>query len=287
MEAVNFTHRKGEEKMSKEKIYAGVDVGSLGTKALLLRGDTIISHGLIRTGIDTEENGRNVLKVALDNAGLKWEDLDYIVATGYGRISAPYANRTVTEITCHAKGAHYLHPETRTIIDMGGQDCKAIRLDEDGNVNDFAMNDKCAAGTGRFLEVMAATFKVGLEELGPMALRAKEVLPVSSTCTVFAESETVSLLARGENPDNIIKGIHHAIANRVAGMFSRVGVGGDVFFSGGVAKNVGMKAALEEVLNATIVDPEYDPQLVGALGAAVLAKTYASREAKNGANNRS
>jgi predicted CoA-substrate-specific enzyme activase len=273
--------------MSKEKIYAGVDVGSLGTKALLLRGDTIISHGLIRTGIDTEENGRNVLKVALDNAGLQWEDLDYIVATGYGRISAPYANRTVTEITCHGKGAHFLHPKTRTIIDMGGQDCKAIRLDEDGNVNDFAMNDKCAAGTGRFLEVMAATFKVGLEELGPMALRAKEILPVSSTCTVFAESETVSLLARGENPDSIIKGIHHAIANRVAGMFSRVGVESDVFFSGGVAKNVGMKAALEEVLNARIVDPEYDPQLVGALGAAVLAKTYATREANNGANNRS
>jgi predicted CoA-substrate-specific enzyme activase len=273
--------------MSKEKIYAGVDVGSLGTKAILLRGDTIISHGLIRTGIDTEENGRNVLKVALDNAGLTADDIDYTVATGYGRISAPYANRTVTEITCHAKGAHFLHPATRTIVDMGGQDCKAIRLDDDGNVNDFAMNDKCAAGTGRFLEVMAATFKVGLEELGPMSLRAKEVLPVSSTCTVFAESETVSLLARGENPDSIIKGIHHAIANRVAGMFSRVGIEGDVFFSGGVAKNVGMKTALEEVLKAKIVDPEYDPQLVGALGAAVLAKSYATREAKNGANNRS
>ncbi len=273
--------------MSKEKVYAGVDVGSLGTKALLLRGDTIVGHALIRTGIDTEENGRSVLKIALDNAGVTWDDLSYIVATGYGRISAPYANRTVTEITCHAKGAHYLHPKTRTIIDMGGQDCKAIRLDEEGNVNDFAMNDKCAAGTGRFLEVMAATFKVGLEELGPMALRAREVLPVSSTCTVFAESETVSLLARGENPDNIIKGIHHAIANRVAGMFSRVGVESDVFFSGGVAKNVGMKVALEEVLKARIVEPEYDPQLVGALGAAVLAKNYAAREAQNGTVNRS
>ena len=265
--------------MSQEKVYAGVDVGSLGTKAILLRGNEIIGHSLIRTGIDTEENGRLALGKALESAQLTAEDVSYTVATGYGRISAPYANKTVTEITCHAKGANYLHPTTRTIIDMGGQDCKAIRLDEDGNVTDFAMNDKCAAGTGRFLEVMSNVFKVELDALGPLSLKATEILPVSSTCTVFAESETVSLLARGEKPENIIKGIHHAIANRVAGMFSRVGVEGDVFFSGGVAKNVGMKRALEEVLNAKIVEPEYDPQLVGALGAAVLAQNFGSREA--------
>lgn len=257
--------------------FAGVDVGSLTTKSVIISNGSILGFGLIPTGINTEENGLLALQKALDSANLSRNDLKYIVATGYGRISAPYANKTVTEITCHAKGAHYLHPSTRTIIDMGGQDCKAIRLDKDGNVVDFAMNDKCAAGTGRFLEVMANVFKVKLNDLGPLALSAKETVPMSSTCTVFAESETVSLLARGEKPENILKGIHHAIANRVSGMFSRVGVESDVFFSGGVAKNVGMKAALEEVLKAKIVAPEYDPQLVGALGAAVLAKGYGSR----------
>ncbi len=258
--------------MSETVAFAGVDVGSLGTKTVIMSEGKIVGSSIIRTGINTEENGLHGLNTALENAGLQREDLKYIVGTGYGRISAPYANKTVTEITCHAKGAHYLHPDTRTIIDMGGQDCKAIRLDEDGNVTDFAMNDKCAAGTGRFLEVMANVFKVSLEELGPLSLKATTVLPVSSTCTVFAESETVSLLARGEKPENIIVGIHHAIANRVGGMFSRVGIASDVFFSGGVAKNVGMRKALEETLNVTIVQPENDPQLVGAIGAAVIAQ---------------
>lgn len=263
--------------MSNVTAFAGVDVGSLGTKTVILVDGEIAGSSILRTGIHSEENGINGLSSALENAGLQRSDLKYIVATGYGRISAPYADKNVTEITCHAKGAHYLHPQTRTIIDMGGQDCKAIRLDEDGNVNDFAMNDKCAAGTGRFLEVMANVFKVPLEELGPLSLKATTVLPVSSTCTVFAESETVSLLARGEKPENIIVGIHHAIANRVGGMFSRVGIASDVFFSGGVAKNVGMRKALEEALNVKIVEPRKDPQLVGAIGAAVLAQNFWKR----------
>ncbi len=258
--------------MSNATAFAGVDVGSLGTKTVILVDGEIAGFSILRTGLNTEENGLNGLQTALAAAGLQREDLQYIVATGYGRISAPYANKTVTEITCHAKGAHFLHPQTRTIIDMGGQDCKAIRLDEGGNVTDFAMNDKCAAGTGRFLEVMANVFKVTLDELGPLSLQATEVLPVSSTCTVFAESETVSLLARGEKPENIIVGIHHAIANRVGGMFSRVGVESDVFFSGGVAKNTGMRKALEEALKVKIANPEKDPQLVGAIGAAVIAQ---------------
>lgn len=265
------------KKSNNQPAFAGVDVGSLTTKSVIVSNGSILGYSLIPTGINTEENGLLALQKALDNAKLTRDDLKYIVATGYGRISAPYADKTVTEITCHGRGAHYLHPTTRTIIDMGGQDCKAIRLDEKGNVVDFAMNDKCAAGTGRFLEVMANVFKVKLDDLGPMALNAKEIVPMSSTCTVFAESETISLLARGEKPENIIKGIHHAIANRISGMFSRVGIENDVFFSGGVAKNVGMKAALEEVLKAKIVAPEYDPQLVGALGAAVLAKSYGSK----------
>ena len=257
--------------------YAGVDVGSLTAKAVILNG-SVIGLGLIPTGINAVENGEKALEIALKNANLSREDLDFVVATGYGRISAPYADKTVTEITCHAQGAHFLHPAVRTIVDMGGQDCKAIRLDEHGAVIDFAMNDKCAAGTGRFFEVMAKVFNTPLEELGPLSLTVDEILPMSSTCTVFVESETVSLLARGESPAKIIRGIHYAIANRISGMFSRVGVESDVLFTGGVAKNPGMKKALEDVLKSKIIVTEFDPQLNGALGAAVIARNNKSRK---------
>jgi len=264
---------------NNDHAFAGVDIGSLAAKSIVVSNGSIVGQSLIRTSINTEESGLIALHKAIDSAKLSQKDLEFIVATGYGRVSAPYANKTITEITCHGRGAYYLHPNTRTIIDMGGQDCKAIRLDKDGTVIDFVMNDKCAAGTGRFLEVMANVFKVKLEDLGPLALSAKEIVPMSSTCTVFAESETISLLARGEKPENIIKGLHYAISNRVAGMLSRIGIENDVFFSGGVAKNVGMKAALEEVLEAKIVAPNFDPQLVGALGAAILAQDYSLKEA--------
>ncbi len=264
---------------SNASAFAGVDIGSLAAKSIVISNGKTVGKSIIPTGINPEESGLNTLHKAIEAANLSEKDLKYIVATGYGRVSAPYANRTITEITCHGKGAYYLHPNTRTIIDMGGQDCKAIHLDSDGSIIDFVMNDKCAAGTGRFLEVMANVFKVKLENLGPLALEAKEVVPMSSTCTVFAESETISLLARGEKPANIIKGLHYAISNRIAGMLSRIGVESDVFFSGGVAKNVGMKFALEDVLQAKIVAPEFDPQLVGALGAAVFAQEYGSLEA--------
>jgi predicted CoA-substrate-specific enzyme activase len=261
-----------------KKFFAGVDVGSLAAKAVILQDGEIFATGLVPSGVNSVESGLNALSLALDTAGLKKEDLTYIVGTGYGRVSAPYANKAVTEITCHAKGTNYLHPTVRTIIDMGGQDCKAIRIDQDGSVIDFAMNDKCAAGTGRFLEVMAGVFKVKLEDLGAIALAATDTVPMSSTCTVFAESETISLVARGEKPENILSGIHHSIANRIAGLFSRVGIESDVFFSGGVAKNVGMKNAIEEALRVTIVKPEIDPQLIGALGAAVIARNFAKKE---------
>jgi predicted CoA-substrate-specific enzyme activase len=258
--------------MSNVTVFAGVDVGSLGTKTVIFADGEIAGSSVLRTGIHAAENGLEGIEKALDNASLKREDIKYIVGTGYGRVSAPYADKTITEITCHAKGANYLHPGTRTVIDMGGQDCKAIRVDEYGNVIDFAMNDKCAAGTGRFLEVMANVFKVDISELGELALKATQILPVSSTCTVFAESETISLLARGEKPENIIIGVHHAIANRISGMFARVGIESDVFFSGGVAKNIGMIKAIEEVMNVKLARQDTDPQLVGAIGAAVFAQ---------------
>jgi (R)-2-hydroxyacyl-CoA dehydratese activating ATPase len=260
------------KKHKSTAVFAGVDVGSLATKSVVLVDGKIAGQSMVPTGPNSERNGLIALENALENAGLTRDELTFTVATGYGRISATYANKTVTEITCHAKGAYHLHPTTKTIIDIGGQDCKAIKLDADGNVSDFAMNDKCAAGTGRFLEVISTVLKVKLEDLGPLSLQATKVVPISSTCAVFAESETVSLLARGETTENIVKGIHYAIANRIAGMSARIGVETDVLFSGGVAKNAGMRAALAEVLKVKINVPEFDPQLVGALGAALIAQ---------------
>jgi predicted CoA-substrate-specific enzyme activase len=267
--------------MSDDKrIYAGVDVGSLASKSVILQGNKIIGWGLIPSGIRSEENGLNALAEAVKDAGVKREDITAIVATGYGRVSASYADKNVTEITCHAKGTNFLYPNARTIIDMGGQDCKAIRIEKDGSVADFAMNDKCAAGTGRFLEVMAGVFKVHLEDLGDLALKATARVPMSSTCTVFVESETISLVARGEKSEDILAGIHYAIANRVTGLFSRVGIETDVFFSGGVAKNKGMRKALEETMKVKIIEPTFDPQLTGALGAAVIAQTVGKKKEK-------
>ncbi len=252
---------------------AGVDIGSQTAKVVILTDGKVTGTSLIPTGIYSEKTGLEALAKALQAANLSKNDLQYIVATGYGRISAPYANKTLTEIACHAKGAHTLYPTTHTVLDMGGQDCKAIRVDDDGHVVDFAMNDKCAAGTGKFLDVLARVFGISLDELGPLSLTATQPCPISSTCIVFAESEVISLLARGEKPENIIGGIHHAIANRIFGLFGRTGFEDDIFFSGGVAKNVGMKKEIEKVFEKKIISSNgFDPQLIGAYGAAVIAK---------------
>jgi predicted CoA-substrate-specific enzyme activase len=275
-----FRLLEGVEMAAKIKgTFAGVDVGSLASKSIVLRDGEIIGHSIIPSGLNSEESGLNALAAALKVAGIERGQLDKIISTGYGRISATYATKTVTEITCHAKGANFLYPSVRTIVDMGGQDCKAIRVDEDGHVEDFAMNDKCAAGTGRFFEVMSGVFKVPLAELGELSLKSDQKAAISSTCTVFAESETISLLARGVKPENIQAGIHYSIANRIAGLFARVGIVSDVYFSGGVAKNKGMKKAIEDVLSVNIIEPnKLDPQLTGALGAAVLAQALGARK---------
>jgi predicted CoA-substrate-specific enzyme activase len=262
------------EQTGTKRVFAGVDVGSLTAKAVIIKENQIVGRALIPSGIYSEASGVEVLRQALENAGLSEADLSYTVATGYGRISAPYADKKVTEIMCHAAGAYFLEPGVRTIVDMGGQDCKALRLNEAGKLIDFALNDKCAAGTGRFLEVMAKVFGVSLEELGPLSLKATSKVAMSSTCTVFAESEVISLLARGEAPENIINGIHHAIAQRIAGMFARVGIEDRFFFSGGVSKNIGQRKAIEEALGITLV-VHPDSQLVGAIGAAVLGQKEA------------
>lgn len=272
-----MTNQQGDQTRA---VFVGVDVGSQSAKAVVLVDNEIVGHALIPTGPKPEESGHEVYAKALAAAGLSPADSTYVVATGYGRVAAPWANATVTEITCHATGATFINPGTRTIIDIGGQDCKVIGLDEQGHIVDFALNDKCAAGTGRFMELMSRLLGIPLDELGPVSLTADEQIAISSTCIVFAESEVISLLARGEKPQNIIAAVHNAVARRIAGLLQRVGLEQDFLFSGGGAKNTGLVAALQEVLGADFAwVPDRDPQLLGALGAAVLASRRTGAQA--------
>lgn len=262
-------------------MYAGVDIGSLVTKAVILRNDNIISHSIIDSRSDPEEAAKRSLEDALRKAGLKRNKIAFIVATGYGRVAFEDADKTVTELSCHARGAHFLHPATQTVIDIGGQDSKVMRINKDGNMVDFAMNDKCAAGTGRFLEVMSHALEIPLEELGDFSLTSTNPLRLSSTCTVFAETEVISLLAAKQKKENIAAGLHSAIARRVGNMVKSSNIENDVVFVGGVAKNSGVRKALEEFLNIRFAPILQDPQIVGALGAALLAKDFFERKGKS------
>lgn len=254
--------------------YAGIDAGSLSTKAVVLRGEELAGFTVIPTGAGGAGVARRALEEVLDRAGLAEERLECIVATGYGRISVPFAKKKVTEIACHGRGAHFLFPGTRTVIDIGGQDSKVIRLNEAGKVVDFVMNDKCAAGTGRFLEVMARALEVELHELGRLSGAARKAAPVSSMCTVFAESEVVSLVAEGRPREEIILGLHESVAERVANMAWRLDVEPEVTMTGGVAKNAGVVQCIEVRLGLRMNIPP-EPQIVGALGAALLARELA------------
>jgi predicted CoA-substrate-specific enzyme activase len=254
-------------------IAAGVDIGSRTTKAVIIDGkNKILSDAIGLTGIRPAQTGHEVLRQAWGNANISREDISQIVVTGYGRVSADFADKAITEITCHAKGVHFLDPSVNTIIDIGGQDSKVIKLDEKGKVADFAMNDRCAAGTGKFLELTARALETDLEDFGALYVKAKKPCSISSVCTVFAESEVVSLLAEGNNLEDIVAGLHQAIAKRVGNMVLRLGVEEDVAFTGGVAKNQGVVYALEEELMIDFNPLSYSPQMAGALGAAILAK---------------
>lgn len=251
-------------------ITVGIDVGSISAKAAAVRNGRILTTCVMMTGYHAGQAGRQVFEQALAQSDFAAEDVHRIVATGYGRNSIDFADKAVTEITCHAAGAHFLDPQVRSIIDIGGQDSKAIVLDEGGKVRDFAMNDKCAAGTGRFLEVMARALEVDLDAFGELSLTADKAAPISSLCTVFAESEVISLIAKGETRPNIIAGIHASIGARVVAMARRIGVQPPVMMTGGVAKNIGVVKALEEKLDVGLrVSPQ--AQLTGAIGAALIA----------------
>lgn len=252
-------------------IVAGIDIGSITAETVILQDNQMLSSSIVPTGANSRTAAERSLAAALKQASLRQEDLAAIVTTGYGRASFPSATKMITEITCHARGAFFVYPETRTVIDIGGQDSKVIRLDKKGRNVDFQMNDKCAAGTGRFLEVMARALEVKLEDLGRLSRSAQRTIKISSMCTVFAESEVVSLIADNQPQEVIIRGLHDAIADRILGMIRRVGVEEKVTLTGGVAKNEGVVQALEERLGVRVFVPP-EPQIIGALGAALLAR---------------
>jgi predicted CoA-substrate-specific enzyme activase len=250
---------------------AGVDIGAATAKTVIWNGVEILASCVIPTGSNVARAAEVVTEEALAKSNLSRNELEYVISTGYGRRAVTFSNKVLTEIICHAAGVHFLLPLARTVIDIGGQDSKVIGLDSNGKVSDFVMNDKCAAGTGRFLEVMARVLGLEISEMGPLSLLSREPCRVSSTCTVFAESEMVSLRAEGRNREDILAGIHKAMAHRIAIMGQSVGFREEVVFTGGVAKNTGMKRALEDEIGLQILLPE-EPQIMGALGAAMLAK---------------
>ncbi len=250
---------------------AGVDVGSTQTKAVIVdERRRVVARALIDTGANVSRAAETAFLEACRAAGLDRGAVGYVVGTGYGRYKVTFGDTQITEITCHARGAHALFPRTRTVIDMGGQDTKAIKVGPDGAVLDFAMNDKCAAGTGRFLSAAADVTGLTLDEIGPRALRARNPVRLTSVCTVFVESDIMSYLAQKKSVEDILGGVHKAIATRTMALVRRVGVEDEVTFTGGVSRNVGMVRALEAVLGRPVNVSE-EGHFMGALGAALFA----------------
>jgi len=263
--------------------FAGVDIGSTMTKvALIDESSNLVSAVKGPTGPEHRQLANEVMRQALEKVSLQIDDISCIVATGYGRVNVPFADRQITELSCHARGVSSIFPNVRTAIDIGGQDAKCMKIDN-GRLVSFVMNDKCAAGTGRFLEVTAATLGVRLEDMGDIALKATKRIQISNLCTIFAQQEVVALLSRGERLEDIVAGLHNALASRVAALAQRLGIEPDLVLTGGGAKNTGMVRAVKESLGRELLVPE-EPLLTGALGAAILAgETYMKAVAASGA----
>jgi benzoyl-CoA reductase subunit A len=258
--------------MSRGPVTAGIDIGSTSAQAVVLEGCTILGFSNIRAGTDREKNARETLDSALIASGVIQSDIKFIVGTGYGRYQIPFANRNVTEITCHARGANYYFPSARTVLDMGGQDCKAIKCDQRGRVKAFVMNDKCAAGTGRSMEIMAKLLDIKIEDIGPLSLNIDREPPqLSSGCVVFAKSEALRMIRGGISQNAVLAAYCNALAQRVISLIQRIGLQEELTISGGIAKNSGVVKRIEESLKvkARICS---EPQIVGALGAALIAQ---------------
>jgi len=255
-------------------VVMGVDIGAAASKALVLDGDRISGYSIKHTGADVTETAAKVAEEALEKAGVSIKDLDYILSTGWGRFAVDFAHKAESEIICHAAGAHYLIPEARGVVDIGGQDSKAIFLDKDGLVRDFIMNDKCAAGTGRFIETLCHILEINLEDVADLALKSKDPCLMSSTCVVFAETEVVAYRAKKRPIEDIVAGVLKSLVKRVYAMATHIKldkVGEGVVFTGGTAKSPAMVKFLREEFNTNLIVPE-EPQIVGALGAALIAQ---------------
>ena len=263
-------------------ISAGVDVGSVSTQAVIMLDGEIYCYSSMRTGSNSPDSANNAMDWALEGTGLSLDKIQYIVGTGYGRVNVPFAKRAITEIACHARGANFIYgPEIRTVLDMGGQDCKAIRCDQRGKVTAFLMNDKCAAGTGRGMEVFADLLQVHINDVGKMSLGVdEEPEPVSSTCVVFAKSEAVGLLRKGWPKEKVLAAYCSAMAHRVVTLLLRLGIEEKFAITGGIAKNIGVVKRIEDELNLKAPESNIDPQLAGAIGAALFAKALIEKERK-------
>lgn len=256
------------------KYFGGCDVGSTYTKCVILdENGKIVADVTNRSKINPVQSAEIALKDACNQVeGLTPEKLTYLIGTGYGRNKVPFADENISGISCHAMGVHVTNPSVKAIIDIGGQDVKGIAIDTDGTVKNFAMNDKCAAGTGRFFEAMAHAFEMSLPEFSKLSLKAKNTIPITAQCTVFAESEVISLVGEGKPMDEIAAGIELAVAKRCFVMAKKAGATDSITLTGGCAKNDGLKQAIEKVLKIKVVDLAIDPQLMGALGAAEYAR---------------
>src|SRR4030043_1514881 len=275
-------HRVLSDKKWKNKyiITAGVDVGSVGSKAAIMIDGDIYSWGIMRTGSNSPESAKKALNWAMEGTGLALNDLAYIVGTGYGRVNVPMANKAITEIACHAKGANYIWgPSVRTVLDVGGQDIKAIHCDETGKVTAFLMDDKCAAGTGRGMEVFADLLQVPIEEIGEASLKVdEEPQPVSCTCVAFAKTEAMGLLRKGWCKEEVLVAYTHAMAIRMVNLVKRVGLEKEFVITGGQSKNIGIVTRIENIMGIKCLpmpnwrESGLDPMIAGAIGAALFAK---------------
>jgi len=264
-------------------ISAGVDVGSVSSQGVILTDGKLFAYSNMRTGSDSPQSAQKAMDWALEGTGLKLENIHYFVGTGYGRVNVPFANRAITEIACHARGANFMYGNSvRTILDMGGQDCKAIHCDSRGKVTAFLMNDKCAAGTGRGMEVFADLLSIPIEEIGELSLSVEEEPPpVSSTCVIFAKSEASALLREGWPKNKVLAAYCSAMAHRIVTLLERIEVEKDFAITGGIAKNIGVVKRLEDELKIKALPSSYDTQIAGALGAALFAKAlYEKSQAK-------
>jgi bzd-type benzoyl-CoA reductase Q subunit len=253
-------------------ISCGIDVGSVSSQAVILAGEHLFAYSSVRTGSSSPDSARRALNTAIADTGLSLENINHIIGTGYGRVNVPFADATITEISCHARGAHYMVPSARTILDMGGQDCKVIQIDNLGKVTQFVMNDKCAAGTGRGLEVFAELFSMPLSEVGRLSLDVKETPQISSTCVIFAKSEAINLLNEGWNKSQVLAAYCSAMAVRVYRLIIRLGLIKDFVITGGIAKNIGIVKRIEDMTHVKAIPVKPDSQIAGALGAALYAR---------------